>query len=336
MKEYLFPAGGQFYKANLHAHSTVSDGAATPEEIRDAYRAAGYSVVAFTDHEVMVDHSELSTSDFLALRGYEIRVDDRTERFASRKTYHIGLIARSPDVIHQVFFNPHGHFTGNAASYAKEVLCREPVYQFTYSPIFMNRLLRAARAEGFLPIYNHPHWSLHTEEDYLPLEGLFGIEVVNGTCSALRASADTGSDIFERMLRAGKTSLIPIAADDNHNAGGFSGPGSDSFVGFTMIKAPSLRYGDIIAALEAGDCYASAGPLIHALYREGETLTVETSPAREILFLTDGRDGIRRTDIRPLTGAAFRIPDGCAWFRLEIVDEAGHRAFTKAYPTKHR
>ena len=333
MREYLLPAGGQFYKANLHAHSTISDGAATPEEIRDAYRAAGYSVVAFTDHEVMVDHSELSGPDFLALRGYEIRVDDRTDRYETRKTYHIGLIARSPDITHQVFFNPRGHFTKNAAAYASSVLCREPVYQYTYSPMFINRLLRAARAEGFLPIYNHPHWSLHTEEDYLPLEGLFGIEVVNATCSALRASADTGSDIYERMLRAGKTSLIPLATDDNHNADGFSGPKSDSFIAFTMIKAPSLRYGDIIEALESGDCYASAGPLIHALFRDGETLTVETSPVREILLLTDGRDGIRRTDVRPLTGASFRIPDGCAWFRLEMADEAGRRAFTRAYPT---
>ena len=33
MKKYLLPENGQFYKANLHCHSTVSDGHLTPEEM---------------------------------------------------------------------------------------------------------------------------------------------------------------------------------------------------------------------------------------------------------------------------------------------------------------
>ena len=34
MKHYLLPHGQNFYKANLHCHSTVSDGKLTPEEIK--------------------------------------------------------------------------------------------------------------------------------------------------------------------------------------------------------------------------------------------------------------------------------------------------------------
>ena len=33
MRKYLFGEKGNFYKANLHCHSTVSDGALTPEEL---------------------------------------------------------------------------------------------------------------------------------------------------------------------------------------------------------------------------------------------------------------------------------------------------------------
>ena len=36
MKKYLLPKDGSFYKANLHCHSTVSDGRFTPEEIKKA------------------------------------------------------------------------------------------------------------------------------------------------------------------------------------------------------------------------------------------------------------------------------------------------------------
>ena len=33
MKKYLLPETGNFYKANLHVHTTISDGALSPEEI---------------------------------------------------------------------------------------------------------------------------------------------------------------------------------------------------------------------------------------------------------------------------------------------------------------
>ena len=33
MKKYLLPENGNFYKANLHCHSTFSDGKWTPEEL---------------------------------------------------------------------------------------------------------------------------------------------------------------------------------------------------------------------------------------------------------------------------------------------------------------
>ena len=36
------------YKANMHTHSTVSDGLKTPEELRDMYMEKGYSIIAYT------------------------------------------------------------------------------------------------------------------------------------------------------------------------------------------------------------------------------------------------------------------------------------------------
>ena len=42
--------GAPQYKANLHSHSTLSDGCLTPEEMAAAYREQGYSILAITDH----------------------------------------------------------------------------------------------------------------------------------------------------------------------------------------------------------------------------------------------------------------------------------------------
>ena len=75
MKKHLFSQNGKFYKANLHCHTTVSDGKCSPEEIKRRYKAEGYSIVAFTDHVVMVDHSDLNDESFLALKGYEIHIN---------------------------------------------------------------------------------------------------------------------------------------------------------------------------------------------------------------------------------------------------------------------
>ena len=52
MRKYLLPKEGNFYKANLHCHTNLSDGDFTPEEIKEMYKTEGYSVVAYTDHDL--------------------------------------------------------------------------------------------------------------------------------------------------------------------------------------------------------------------------------------------------------------------------------------------
>ena len=76
MKKYLLSKEGSFYKANLHCHTNVSDGRLTPKEIKNIFKAKGYSVVAFTDHDVMIPHPELADKDFLPLNGYEMEVSE--------------------------------------------------------------------------------------------------------------------------------------------------------------------------------------------------------------------------------------------------------------------
>ena len=50
--KHLLPNVPKYFKTNLHTHSTVSDGKLSPEELKEEYKKRGYSVVAFTDHEV--------------------------------------------------------------------------------------------------------------------------------------------------------------------------------------------------------------------------------------------------------------------------------------------
>ena len=68
----LLPAAALACKANLHWHTTFSDGKLTTEQIRDAYRRQGYSVVAFTDHRHYGWYPELETEDFVPLAGFDL------------------------------------------------------------------------------------------------------------------------------------------------------------------------------------------------------------------------------------------------------------------------
>lgn len=48
MKKVLLDSTKNYYKANLHCHSTNSDGKLSPEEVKALYKANGYSIVAYT------------------------------------------------------------------------------------------------------------------------------------------------------------------------------------------------------------------------------------------------------------------------------------------------
>ena len=76
MKKFLLPADKTAFKANLHCHTTFSDGKNTVEEIKKLYMERGYSVVAFSDHNCLVPHPELAGPDFVPLTATEINIDD--------------------------------------------------------------------------------------------------------------------------------------------------------------------------------------------------------------------------------------------------------------------
>jgi hypothetical protein len=65
---------GQYRKAQLHCHTTNSDGAFTPRGLLERYRAAGYTFVVFTDHERVTTCDDLNDGAFLALPGMETAV----------------------------------------------------------------------------------------------------------------------------------------------------------------------------------------------------------------------------------------------------------------------
>ena len=325
MKTYLLPRDGQFYKANMHSHTTLSDGKFTPEEVKCSYKEHGYSIFAYTEHTHYHDLRHLADEAFLPLPSYEIALVNRNRPAylsdsippldatpgcyspagAHHEAIHLNLFAKEPDTAHEIDLSG---------------LKGMPW------PDNINEAIRLAKDAGFFVCFNHPHWSLNRQETYDNLQGLDALELING--AAFRSS---GLDFVPHLYREmawNQKRLVAIAGDDNHEARHF-------FQAWTMIKAPELSHAAVMSALEAGHCYASAGPEIHELYVEDGVLHVTTSEASGIYFGTAGRRKQAvlqdRAEDAPVTHAEFPLKSSDMFFHVMVKDLRGRPAMTQIY-----
>jgi len=186
MKKYLLPKNGNFYKANLHCHTTCSDGKLSPEEVKEAYSKQGYSVIAFTDHDILLDRASLCDEKFLALNGYELEVNEHIPDAPYRriKTCHMCFIALKPDNLNQVLYHREKYLFGNAPSFRNQLKFDEnaPDYERVYSPECISEMMKVGRDNGFFVSYNHPVWSMETLNEYGNYNHMHAMEIVNYSC----------------------------------------------------------------------------------------------------------------------------------------------------------
>lgn len=310
----LLPVSG-YYKANLHCHTTISDGELSPEEVKCAYMSKGYSIVAFTDHRQYRWHRELDDENFLALAATEVDLtEDAPEKdWTRKKTYHLNLFDTDPEE--------------NREEKEKDPLPDAP-YGDTAA---LNAYIGCMNRLGFLVCYNHPYWSLQTLEDYQNLRGLFAMEIYNHGCEH-DGLYGFHPQAYDEMLRSGQK-LFTLATDDNHNRTPFESPLCDSFGGFVQIAAEKLSYQSVIKALKEGSFYWSMGPQLQGVSIQDGVLQIRTSPVEKIFVIQEGRDCYKRlaSPGETITHAEFPLTGEEGWFRVEIRDSRGLYAGTNAY-----
>ena len=326
----LIPEDGKFYKVNFHCHTDVSDGKQTASEVKEQYKALGYSAVCFTDHEILVSHKELSDDSFIAIDGYEVCIKRRLDvpSGSFEPLYHFNFISKYEDnPVMPKFFRDHPSKFGNSRKLRQSATNYTELVEYTeYSDEWLNTYLQDVVDRGFIVNYNHPQWSLQTREDYVNLKNIHSIEVING--EERETLNDNTSLHYEQMLRAGMR-VCPTGGDDNHSA-------ADVGLAWTMLKAKELSYSALIDAYEKGYCYASEGPEIYSLVLDGNKIKVKTSPASAIVLIGAGRTGkILASRTETYTYAEFDyIPEKLgAYFRIEVRDRFGYKAFSNAYFT---
>ena len=100
-----------------------------------------------------------------------------------------------------------------------------------------------------------------------------------------------------------------------------------------MIDAPSLKYGEIMKSLKNGEFYASSGPEIYSITREGNEITVKCSEVDRIYLATNSR--VRKTlasqEGKSVSEATFELGEGYELFRITVVDKNGKKAYSQFY-----
>ena len=333
MKKYLLTPKKEFFKANLHSHSNYSDGRLTPQEMKEAYKKRGYSVIAYSDHNILIPHPELADETFLPLNAVEVDVTEQNKKFVLAKACHLTMIALDPETKILPCYNRKEYLFGNAGDHRSEVCFDEsqPDYIRTYSPEGVNDMIEKFKEGGFFVTYNHPTWSLEDYTNYSAYNGMDAMEICNYVCCS-DGFYEYNERVYDDMLRAGKR-IYCIAADDNHNGGEEHTYGFGAFGGFVMINAEKLEYKTITKALCDGNFYASSGPQIHELYVENDRVYIKFSPSVRVTMTT----GSRHAEVKyadpglTITSADFPIKDTDGYIRLKVVDSAGLPAFTNAY-----
>jgi hypothetical protein len=298
MQNLPFSKPGRFWRGNLHTHSTVSDGALTPEAVCAFYRTAGYDFIALTDHFhpyfkwQIADTRPFRTDDFTTLIGAELHAPGLSFGYP----WHILAVGLPLDF---------------------------PMVVEGEDGVVLAR--RALDAGAFVAVA-HPEFYNLTEADALSLVGAHAIEIFNGT-SIDHNDKPLGWALFDILLARGYR-YTACATDDAH----FQPSRADALLGWVMVKSESLEPDALLMALKAGDYYSSTGPEIYDIQVfPGDKIVVQCSPAERVFVTGYGYhaastygNGILSAEIS-LKG--FDSP----YARVTVRDAKGGRAWSNPF-----
>lgn len=323
--------GAPQYRANLHCHSTRSDGTIPPEELIRLYKEQGYQILAITDHEATYEYNSFTTPEFLMVTGYEayIRPSAVCAYDPFGEEIHMNLLAKDPNNLTMI---------GRDLNFCKymphDLAMSRPAVELgprQYNRAYIQKFIDTANANGYLVSYNHPCWSMQPAEEILSYEGCYSMEIFNAGCDVINA-AEYNIALYDALLRKGKYWYCH-GADDNHNKDPMDSRLSDSFGAWTMVLAEELTYDAVMKALEEGRFYASTGPMITALEIEGDKVHLECSPAARIVMHSSMKQckNICAPFGEVITEADFIIPENAPHVYFSVHAEDGKQAYTHAF-----
>ncbi len=286
-------------KGNIHSHSVFSDGSLTPEQMKDAYVHHGYDFLAVTDHDIYTDTRKLTDDRFTMIQGFELWANATND--------------------HDI----HVHFlwADQIEGISDKQVLRLPQRTGKVSMAFCYNM----KEKGAYIMLNHPHWSMLNSSEVEDENPFDAVEVINHGTQWLENTGD-GSVFWSEMLYRG-CKLWGGGGDDNHNHSDLDSMYSDSFGGFTVVKASDRSPQAIMKAMKEGSFYTSTGPSIYDFFVEDDQVHVVCSPCEKIFISGHGRPYQRKLG-RHVTEFVTRLKGTERLVRAECMDARGRSAYT--------
>ncbi len=190
----------------------------------------------------------------------------------------------------------------------------------------VQEVIDRVRACGGLAILAHPAWSMNTLDQVLPLRDLDATEIFNSVSDLPKNCRPYSGGIVD-LLAARGVYLPLVASDDVH----WYSP-TEACRSYIWVQAEENSPEALFAAIRRGDFYATQGPRF-TVARDGNLITVETTPATAVVFFSDTLYVPHRADVgEGITSAEYDIRPTDTFVRVEIRDANGNWGWSRLIP----
>jgi hypothetical protein len=311
-------APARWLKGNLHTHSLWSDGNDFPEVIARWYKDRGYDFLALSDHNVLADHDKWLKVDDVVRRGGRTALQRYREQFGEawvetrEQDGKLEVRLKRLDEFRPLLEEP-GRFLMVQAEEITDRFEQRPVHmnatnlQERIAPqggasvqeVMRNNLRAVAeqarrRERTIVAHLNHPNfrWGVTAEDLAAVVEEHFfevwnGHPDVNHRGDATHAPVERMWDIANtlRIAELGAPPMFGLAVDDSHNY--FNSLGSTPGRGWIMVRSPARTAAAIVAAIAAGDFYASSGVTLDDVRFDGRALSLSIRAEDGVAYRTE-------------------------------------------------
>ncbi len=342
----------RWWKGNLHDHTLWSDGDDYPEMVAAWYKEHGYHFLSITDHNTCATEGKwIDPNSKGGMTAYEKYV----QRFGKdwvqtrEEAGSLKVKLRALPEFRSRLEEP-GRFLFIAGEEVSDSALDSPVHlnainlQAVIPPqgggtIFeaiqknTNAILEPGRSTGqpILATLNHPNfflaragWLPNTAEDAAQVAGLKFVEVFNGhpgvfnTGNGTQVDMDRWWDIVLTQRLADKKGeiLYGVATDDAHNYHEFAPGRANPARGWVMVRSSALQAESLIAALEAGDFYASTGVALEKMESDEKEIRIAVAPEAGVTYkiqFIGTRRGFNPQGTPMTDGEGKTIPGTCRY-----------------------
>ncbi len=283
VKEREEAEAGQWYRGNTHTHAQFSDDNDSNDVpvIASWYREAGYDFLVLSEHNDHVAIKQVFRHDEAALPPDFIMLSG-LELSNSRHHTALGI----------------DHYIGDETSLKDGV----------------SKIIAA----GGVPILNHPQDPVVTAANFIAIEGLNHLEVLNGGRPGHTPATEI---LWDNILSAPDGRMVyAVASDDNHYKE------ANVARGWIVVRSPALTEEAIEENIRNGNFYASSGIVLNDYQVGNSSVSIDSENGDSIIFI--GKNGLVLDRISGKS-ATYHWNGDELYVRAKITNLEGEAAWTQ-------